>query len=827
VTGRTGGVAKPGRGPRAGRAGRWLPVLAALLGHWRRHPVQIATLLVGLAVATALWSGVQALNAEARASYARAAATLGGDEVASVVAADGGRFSVADHVALRREGWPVSPILEGTWRRPGQSLRVVGIDPVTLPAEATTLAAGTGAVDLVDFLTPPWIAIAAPETVRALAPAGDVPALVAADGLPPETLIVDIALAERLLDAEGRVSRLVMPPGEADRPLPGALADRLVIRAPEAEGELARLADSFHLNLTAFGFLSFVVGLLIVYAAIGLAFEERRAMLRTLRACGVSARGLTAMLVAELVALALVAGSVGMALGYAMAAALLPDVAASLRGLYGARVAGTLSLDPAWWAAGLGMSLAGAAAAAATSLWRAWSLPVLAPARPEAWLAQMRRNVRLLALASAAMAAAAAAALVWGEGIRAGFVLMGGVLLAAAFLLPVLIQAGLGLGARLARRPLAQWFWADGRQQLGGLSLALMALLLALAANIGVGTMVESFRLTFMAYLDQRLAPEIYVTAREEAQALEAASWLGSRPEVAAILPLWRAESRLADWPVQIYGIRDHATYRESWPILAALPDPWDRVAAGGGAMVSEQLARRAGLAPGDRVSLPTQAGPWSVEVAGIYPDYGNPAGQMMVSLAALEDRWQDIDRLQFGARAAPEAVPALLEALRARYPGISAVDQAEVMRFSRGVFERTFAVTVALNALTLAVAGIALLASLLALSGQRLGQVAPLWAIGIPRRALVRLEIGRALLLAAATALVALPLGLAVAWILTDVINVRAFGWRLPIHLFPADWARLFVMALAVALLAALLPVLRLARAEPADMMRIFCNER
>ena len=55
------------------------PVLAALLGHWRRHPLELATLLVGLAVATALWSGVQALNAEARASYARAARLLGSD----------------------------------------------------------------------------------------------------------------------------------------------------------------------------------------------------------------------------------------------------------------------------------------------------------------------------------------------------------------------------------------------------------------------------------------------------------------------------------------------------------------------------------------------------------------------------------------------------------------------------------------------------------------------------------------------------------------------------------------------------------------------------
>ena len=88
-------------------------VVAAVLGHWRRHPVELATLLLGLALATALWSGVQALNAEALASYARAAGVLGGDALASVTAADGGRFARDDYVALRRAGWPVTPVLEG------------------------------------------------------------------------------------------------------------------------------------------------------------------------------------------------------------------------------------------------------------------------------------------------------------------------------------------------------------------------------------------------------------------------------------------------------------------------------------------------------------------------------------------------------------------------------------------------------------------------------------------------------------------------------------------------------------------------------------------
>ena len=53
-------------------------ILAVLSSHWRRHPMQLATLLIGLISATALWSGVQALNQQARSSYDRAAATFGG-----------------------------------------------------------------------------------------------------------------------------------------------------------------------------------------------------------------------------------------------------------------------------------------------------------------------------------------------------------------------------------------------------------------------------------------------------------------------------------------------------------------------------------------------------------------------------------------------------------------------------------------------------------------------------------------------------------------------------------------------------------------------------
>ena len=153
--------------------------------------------------------------------------------------------------------------------------------------------------------------------------------------------------------------------------------------------------------------------------------------------------------------------------------------------------------------------------------------------------------------------------------------------------------------------------------------------------------------------------------------------------------------------------------------------------------------------------------------------------------------------------------------------------DQATMKRESKRVFNRTFSVTAALNAFTLGVAGIALLTSLLTLANSRLPQLAPLWAIGLTRRRLAALELLKTMAVALITALFALPLGLLVAWCLLAIVNVKAFGWRLPFHVFSLQLIELLAVALAAAFCAAALPVARLARMQPASLIRIFVNER
>ena len=802
-----------------------LAIVQALLSHWRRHRLQLATLLIGIALATGLWSAVQAINAEARASYQRAS-----DQLAlglyDTLRDPSGTIAVDRYVALRRAGWQVAAVLEGPMRIAGRTVQVMGVDMVTYPAlpAMTQTEQSEAPPEPTDMLTAPGRLLTTPELAEHLKAQTDLPPIIQSDAVPPDLILTDIGVAETLLNKPRQISRLVILPDQP-RGVPALSEIAPELQRVEASAQLdtQRLTDSFHLNLTAFGLLSFAVGLFIVNGTVGLAFAQRRAMIRTLRALGVSMRRLVWMITAELTLLALIGGALGLILGFFLAGALLPDVAATLRGLYGAPVDGQISLQPEWALAGLGMALAGTFLASGHALYRLSRMPILTGAGVQSWRSSTSGQ-RVSFLIGTALITGGFAIGYTVEGLVAGFAMVGGILTGAALVLPYFLTLALSVFQRRARGPVAQWVWADMQAQLPGLSLALMALLLALAANIGVGTMVSSFRLTFVGWLDQRLTSELYVTAGDDQQGKEIAQWLG--PQVDAILPIRKVELTHETGPLFLYGVVDHETYRDHWPLIASSDRVWDRVLAGQAVLINEQLARRADLWPGDMLTLNVEH---TLTIAGVYSDYGNPTGQAIVSMPQLDRIAPGAETRQFGIRLPPERATEMAQVLRERFdlPRQGVAQQAAVKAQSLAIFDNTFVVTSALNVLTLGVAGFAILTSLLTLWTQRLPQIAPVWALGLTRAQLARLELLRSLLLAALTAVLALPLGLVLAWALLAVINVQAFGWRLPMFLFPVDWAYLFVLTLLAATVAAALPALRILRLPPADLLRVFANER
>ncbi|MBV4500257.1 ABC transporter permease [Pseudomonas shirazensis] len=816
-----------------------LITLQALLSHWRRHRLQCFSIFTGLWLATALWTGVQALNSQARSDYARASGVLSGASQTQLVPRQGEHLAQTLYVQLRTRGVQVTPVLEGRLQLSGsatQAVRLIGIEPLSLPAKMAVAGVQAQAFELSAFIDSPGQSWIGPDTLRQLnlqpgerARTRDgqlMPPLVLQEELAPGVIVVDIGHAQALLGAPGQLSRLLL---EKEPPaLPADIAAQLMLQTGGDDGDLQRLTDSFHLNLTALGLLAFVVGLFIAHAAIGLALEQRRGLIRTLRACGVSLRVLLTGLALELGVFALLGGLAGVVSGYLLASLLLPDFAASVRGLYGAQIAGQLSLSPQWWLAGVGVSLLGALLAGVSSVLRAARLPLLVLAQPQAWRLAQGPWLRRQALVALLLGLVALGCWEWGNNLTSAFVLLAALLLAAALLLPALLELALAGLARLCRRPLPQWFVADSRQQLPALSLALMALLLALAASVGVGSMTEGFRRTFTGWLDQRLSADLYLTPRDTAQAVQISDWLACQPEATAVLPNWRVEWRLQQWPTQVQGIIDHPYYSNHWPLLEKSAGAWEQLAQGRGIMLSEQLARRLQLGLGDALQLPEPSAQ-TMPVVGIYADYGNPKGHLLISADWLRQHWPQATLSNLGLTVASAHLPALKRALGQQFnlDDSRMVEQTTLKRWSAAVFERTFAATAALNSLTLGIAGVALFISLLSLGQSRLGQLAPLWALGVERRRLIWLTLGQTLMLSSFTVLLAIPLGLLLAWCLVAVVNVQAFGWRLPLYVLPGQLLQLAVLGVLTSFLASAWPLWQLARRQPSDLLRQFANER
>jgi putative ABC transport system permease protein len=222
--------------------------LQALLSHWWRHPFQLATLILGLALATALWSGVQAINAEARASYDAAAATLGETRYTQLLPAAGETVDEAVFARLRQAGWLVSPVVEGRIEAGGRAVRLVGIDALSAPPDVAPGAAGGpggeegGGAALLQFITPPGQLVVNPATAPALRDAVAAE-LVLSDDIPPGTALGDVGIVQTLLGAERRLSRFILLPDQPRaRPPLAEIAPELTV-SPARDRQRRGAAD--------------------------------------------------------------------------------------------------------------------------------------------------------------------------------------------------------------------------------------------------------------------------------------------------------------------------------------------------------------------------------------------------------------------------------------------------------------------------------------------------------------------------------------------------------------------------------------------------------
>jgi putative ABC transport system permease protein len=729
-------------------------LLKAITSHYRRHPLQLLALALMIVVATMLWTGVSALTGQARTSLAVSEEAVAARQ--AVVRSDGQRVSVADFVVLRRAGVCVAPWLETTRGDTGK--RVIGIDPLAMNCFDTPPAGD----DAGELTGEPFV---------------DISTVAKGSGKPGNT---------------GQLSLLISP---GTRPLPSGyqLKD---FRLGPATGELA---DSFLLNLDALSLLVLFVTGLLVRSVYHLGLAQRRSSFVLLERFGVTARQVHRLLAAELVMLTLICVIPGVWLGQVLANLLGQGFGLAMSSLF------DLSLyagggSPVWQPALVMVALVLGVCLVDRLIPRRQLKGRETGSLKWLWLALTFAGLALVIFTDS---------LIW---------LFGGT---------ALVFAGVGglvpgilahCAAAMARRkgqtpgnPLARWRYRELSVMFRSLALPLVALQFAMATVLAVQALVTTFEDTFEQWLAQRLSAELYVEVPEGASSEVGKNTLAELDGLGHWHRVMRGKADLTGNSaggepavVDVLALSPITPLVTGWTLLSSVDQPWDALTSGG-VMVNEQLARRQNLKPGEQMRFKIDGESRSSPVVGVYADYGRPSGELLVHGDNLPEMFTPGFE-SFSVNPGDYSVEEIARRLKSAWqvPDVSIRDNASIQALASEVFQQTFMLTRAISVLTLLLASLSLLVMGWVFFSARSWYFQLLEVWGVSPEA-VRGQLRRlALLLTSGVTVVALPLGIWLTWVLVSRINPLAFGWSLPMAVYPGFWIELAALMAAIGLVIA-----------------------
>ena len=822
---------------------------ALFLAPLAQHKGRLAVSVLAIALGVALGYAVQLINAVALNEFSQAVRSLAGEADLEIRGPRAGFDEMLyARVARMAQVAVASPVLEAEAKLPGRKepLHLLGVDAFRA-AQVQPALIGSAPADLLDLLRPDAIFLSPAAADSLSLKPGD--RLAVQVGLTQQSLrvaglmrasgrerlgVMDIAAAQLLLGRSGSISRLdlrLRPGADMDAvqaDLQAQLPPGLIVERSHRDLQRnANLSRAYRVNLNVLALVALFTGGFLVFSAQALSVVRRRAQLALLRVFGVTRGGIARMLLAEGALIGAAGAVLGLVAGYLMAAAVLARFGADLgagefRGLHP-----DLHADP--WASALFFAL-GVAVALAGSLSAALEAARAAPAQAlkagdeQTAFARLRPAWPGVALLLAG-ALCTAAGPVGGIPLF-GYIAIALMLLGTLALMPRLattVFAVLPLpraaGARLA---LAQLQGAPGQA-----AVSLAAIVASFSLMVAMGIMVASFRVSLSQWLDQVLPAELYMRT-------------GMGGDTGFLSP--EDQERIAALP----GVRRAEFLRIEQLLLApdkprvALlarsfggDDPGQRLPLVGAAFApragdppplwaSEAMVDLYGYRVGQVVQLPLAGQLRRFTVAGIWRDYARQHGSVIIArelyMAYTGDRKANDVALYLAPGASPASV---MRAIRASIPGAANVEYgapAEIRARSLKVFDRTFAVTYALEAVAVIIGLFGLSSNFGALVLARSREFGMLRHVGMTRR-----QIGA--MLAAEGALVSalgLALGLALGWVISlvliRVVNRQSFHWSMELH---PPWALLALLAAALLLLAMFTALASGRRALGVDVVR------
>lgn len=825
--------------------------------------------MLGIALGLAVVLSIDLANESARRSFGLFTQGIAGRATHQVVGGPGGVPETL-YRTLRVDlgARAAAPVVErevAALDLPGVTFHLMGVDPLAeAPFRSFLGEAPAPEAALATLMTRPGAALVARDTARRLGlAAGDSVAIrvggvrrrltVVGEMVPRDALgaraldtmlVTDIATAQEVLGERGRLSRIDLIIGDdaGGRAMLGRVTAALppgaqLVPAGARSAAVEQMMRAFRINLTALSLLALVVGMFLIYNAMTFSVVQRRELFGMLRAVGVTRGQLLGIVGAEALAVGLVATAIGIPLGVVLGQGLVRLVARTINDLYVTLTVRDLAVPALSLLKAAALGLGGTLAAALPAALEATGTVPRAVLSRSTIETRSRRAAPRLALAGLALMAAGGALLVpprWPVAVAYGA--MFAILLGTALLVPLVTVALM----RALRAPMGWAFGLLGRMAAGSVvgalsrtSVALAALMIAIATALGVGIMIHSFRQTVVRWLEASLQSDVYVSPP---------SLLSNRPDATldpalvarlAAVPsaarmstnrTVRVESALGSIQLVVVDLGG----RGLGALAFTRGDPGAigaQLERGGAVIVSEPFAYHHGLGAGSRLRLRTDRGEREFMVAGVYRDYGSTEGIVMMSRQTYEPLWDDRALSALGFQAAPGVDPDDLVAALRRAAGSG---QEVVIRSNRAlreaslqVFDRTFAVTVVLRLLATLVAFVGVLSALTALGLERARELAVLRAQGLTPRQVWGLVTAQSGLMGLVAGVLAVPVGITLSLILIFVINQRSFGWTLQLDLPPGILVQGVTLSVVAAVLAGAYPARRLARLPVAAALR------
>ncbi len=624
-----------------------------------------------------------------------------------------------------------------------------------------------------------------------------------------EAIVMDLSAATRVLSRNGALDRILVktpstkPLAEWQKILERALPPGVTV-APQGSqtNENRRMLAAFRWNLRVLSYIALVVGAFLIYNTISVSVVRRRAEIGILRALGATRGAVRMAFLGEAACFGIGGGLVGLVLGRLMAEVAVKVVAATVGSLYVSSTPGAIDLT---WQIALAALLTGTAVAVISSLAPAWEASEVTPVEAmsrgrlehEVRVGQLRRLAAAAILAAGAWAASQQPAMA-GKPIF-GYIAAVLLIAASALAIPAMVAGLTAASSAMLRRAFGVEALLAVRSLAGSMrrtSVLVGALSTAIAMMAAVGIMVGSFRETVLVWMQDRLQADVYLRPagpsgadRHPTMSPDVAARIEALPEVAAVdqfrayeisyegLPatLGGGEARIAGR----YGTRPFLSGARPQSIFAQLPGR-DNV------IVSEPFANKHHVKAGDVLELPLGGKTVRLHVLDVYYDYSNERGYIIMDRSTL---------LRYLPDPSPSNMAVYLKPGVALDKGRQAIEKAvagrKVLVLSNralredaiAIFDRTFAITYALEAVAVFVAIMGVAGALLALVIDRRREFGLLRFLGAAAQQLRRVILFEAGLLGLLANVAGLALGLLLSLLLIFVINKQSFGWTIQFH--------------------------------------------